>query len=492
MVDLVSAADIARALGVSRAAVSNWRRRHSDSFPQPIEMEGRRLFRAEEIEGWLKSHGIRTSGFFPHRPDNRPSGDSDARNPAIQQLTVRLAELLKAPGFLALADTPAVIVELLAKRLRDPVAWDRLIQKAANPPADAIACLLVSHGVDPSTVKDDVASLRHLLTKLDDLPSPQGDVEWAELAEKLMALLSKHAPRATGEFYTPRSVVNLMVSITKVKAGEVVLDPSCGAGSLLAGAAEVVGNRVQGSAQGNESAAMARALFGLRGIPVDIAEKPTLEAEPTKVSVVLSNPPFGRRLSAPRDSCFGRIPATTADFAWLCEAYERLEKGGRAAILMPNGTTFRRGAERHLRAAMVESGAVERIVALPAGLFAPYTGIPVTLWVLRRDAATRNVVMVDGVDLGHCADGPRRVLSENDISLLVSTRPRGRVRVVSPEEIERNGYDLTPAKYVAREVASAEDTLTERMDALERAERSARLADARVREQLKKVIGSVP
>ncbi|MFD9939161.1 N-6 DNA methylase [Nonomuraea sp. NPDC059023] len=490
---LISSADIARALGVSRAAVSNWRRRHSDTFPQAVEHDGRSLFRAEEIATWLKAHGFGTSGSFsrwlqkaPSDEGSRSGSEREARDPEVQQVTVRLARLLKSPGFRALADTPAVLVELLAKRIRDPAAWGTLTQHAASRPIDAIAPFLETHGVVPSTLKHEAASISRLLAGLDDLPSPQSDAEWAELTDLLLEMLSDHAPRSTGEFYTPRSVVDLMVSIARIKTGELVFDPSCGAGSLLVGAAEVAGDQIRGNTPWNESAAAARAMLGLRGIAADITENRAFEAAPLRASVILSNPPFGRRLSNPRDSFFGRIPAGHADFAWLCDAYEKLDIGGRAAILMPNGTTFRRGAERHLRAAMVESGAVERVVALPAGLFAPYTEIPVTLWVLRRDATTRNVVMVDGAELGHRTDGTRRTLSEDDIALLLSTAPQGRVKVVSPEEIQQNDYDLTPAKYIAREVTPVDDTLSERVDALERAERSARLADARVRMQLKR------
>jgi type I restriction enzyme M protein len=203
----------------------------------------------------------------------------------------------------------------------------------------------------------------------------------------------------------------------------------------------------------------------------------------------LSNPPFARRLDAPRDSRFGRIPAANADFAWLCDAYEQLAPGGRAAILMPNGTTFRAGAERDLRAAMVEAGAVERIIALPAGLFAPHTNIAVTLWMLRRDTSVKNVVMVDGTDLGYRVDGSRRTLSEDNIALLQSTEPHDRVRAVSLAEIRDRDYDLTPARYITRAPVPVADTLTDRLSALKQAENAAHLADTRAREQLSRIIG---
>ncbi|MFI6457976.1 N-6 DNA methylase [Streptosporangium amethystogenes] len=495
---LLSLSELAQALGVSRAAVSNWRRRHPKTFPRPVEHEGRTLFRAEEVMAWLDGRGIARPRSFPGRAMSTTSGDLahhvnglGTSDPAVDQLTARWTRLLRSPESQALADTPEVLVALMATRLRDPHAWTTLIENAATDPIEALADFLRARNFPSLALERRAApAVGLLLTALNNLRPPQDDAGWAMLTDSLLEALSELAPRMKGEYYTPREVVGLMLSTADIKANEEVFDPSCGVGSLLTRAAEVTGDGVRGNALWSQSAAAARAMLALQGISADITEDPDPRPDPLrKFSAILSNPPFARRLNAPRDSRFGRIPAANADFAWLCDAYEQLAPGGRAAILMPNGTTFRLGAERDLRAAMVEAGAVDRIIALPAGLFAPHTGIAVTLWMLRRDTAARDVVMVDGTDLGHRIDGSRRVLSEDDIALLQSTEPRDRVRVVSLEEIRDKDYDLTPARYVTREPVTIADTLTDRLDSLKQAENAAHLADTRAREQLSRIIG---
>jgi type I restriction enzyme M protein len=154
---------------------------------------------------------------------------------------------------------------------------------------------------------------------------------------------------------------------------------------------------------------------------------------------------------------------------------------------MPNGTTFRRGAERELRAAMVEAGIVERIVALPSGLF-KHTGIGVTLWVLRA-SGSQQVLVVDGTHLGYRVGGTHRGLSRDDIDLLRSPEPHGCSRLVPLAELRQQDFDLTPSRYLAREPAPLGGTLTDRLNALERAERAAREADDRARAQLSRILG---
>ncbi|WP_433498315.1 N-6 DNA methylase [Sphaerimonospora sp. CA-214678] len=495
---LLSLSEIARALDVSRAAVSNWRRRHPETFPRPVEQEGRTLFRAEEIAAWLDARGIARPPSFPSGAVTATSGDlahhataSGTSDPAVEQLTGLWARLLRSPEFQSLADAPGVLVELVATRLRDPRAWAALTERAATGPIEALASFLRAKNLPSVALQPGAAPAVHLLfAALNDLWPPRDNAGWAALTDSLLEALSEHAPWMKGEYFTPRPVVGLMLSVTEVKSGEEVFDPSCGAGSVLARAAEVAGDRVRGNALWSRSAATTRAMLALQGIHADITEDPDPRPDPLrKFSAILANPPFARRLDAPRDSRFGRIPAANADFAWLCDAYEQLAPGGRAAILMPNGTTFRSGAERDLRAAMVEAGAVERVIALPVGLFAPYTGIAVTLWMLRRGTAARDVVIVDGTDLGHRVDGSRRTLSEEDISLLRSTEPSDRVRVVSLAEIRDMDYDLTPARYITRHSTPVPDTLTDRLNTLKRAEHAAHLADARALEQLSRIIG---
>lgn len=492
---LISLADIARAAGVKPAAVSNWRRRHPDTFPRPVVQEGRELFHPDEVATWLTDRRIDRSSLLPGETEGCTYGDRfrTATGAASQVKTVEETDgswtrLIRLHAI----DAPDAILDLVATRLRDESGWAVLRADAAHDPVAAIHRFLRSHDHDPDQVGLAIGGTRaaiELLQALEATQPPATDQDWALLTENLLEALSEVSSRRALEHYTPPAIADLMLSATAIKADDRVCDPCCGTGGLLVRAAGAVSGEVRGHALLSRSARMARLALKLRGRPGLITDDaaPSMEKAPNTYQVVITNPPFALPAGgSPRTSRFGPLPARSA-MAWLCDAYERLAPGGRAAVIQPTGATFRQGMERDLRAALVMAGVVERIIALPPGLFAN-TGIAVTLWIL-SESRRQGVLMVDGTDLGHMADRSRRKLSTEDIALLGSLEPSVRSRLVGFDEIRELDYNLNPSRYVVREKASSGDSLADRLRALERAERAVWDADARAWEQLRRIIG---
>lgn len=220
-----------------------------------------------------------------------------------------------------------------------------------------------------------------------------------------------------GEFYTPRPVVRFMVQVMNPRLGETVLDPACGTGGFLVEAYDHLNRQVTNPDQrrilqrdtlfGQEAkplpymlAQMNLLLHGLEA--PQIAYGNTLERRVTeighdeRVDVILTNPPFGGEEEAGIKANF---PANmqTAETALLFLQYimrklryagHGAEQGGRAAVVVPNGTLFGDGVCAVIKEEMLKEFNLHTIVRLPQGVFAPYTDIPANLLFFQRGGPT--------------------------------------------------------------------------------------------------------
>lgn len=207
----------------------------------------------------------------------------------------------------------------------------------------------------------------------------------------------------SGEFYTPRPVVRLMVELVNPRLGETVLDPACGTGGFLAEAfdhlsrqATTVGKRKQlqrASLRGGEAkslpyllAQMNLLLHGLEAPIIDPGNALRFRlaeiGERDRVDVILTNPPFGGEEEAGILTNFpdDRRTAETA-LLFLQVIMRRLRRGGRgrAAIVVPNGMLFGDGIAARIKGDLLGSFNLHTVVRLPEGVFAPYTDIPTNL-----------------------------------------------------------------------------------------------------------------
>ncbi len=217
-----------------------------------------------------------------------------------------------------------------------------------------------------------------------------------------------------GEYYTPRAVTEFAVERVAPRLGEIVLDPACGTGGFLVGAIEHVRKndvrtpadegRLQASIRGVEKKPLPHLLavtnLIVHGIdvPAGLVHDNTL-ARPLReisgkdrVDVVLTNPPFG---GMEEDGIENNFPAElrtreTADL-FLVLIIELLKPGGRAAIVLPDGTLFGEGVKTRIKERLLRECNLHTIVRLPKGVFAPYTGIKTNLLFFTKGAPTETV-----------------------------------------------------------------------------------------------------
>ena len=310
-----------------------------------------------------------------------------------------------------------------------------------------------------------------------------------------------------GEFYTPRSVVRLLVEMLKPYKGR-VYDPCCGSGGMFVQSEKFVeehGGRIGDIAiYGQESNyttwRLAKMNLAVRGIDADIRwnnegsfhkdELPDL-----RVDFILANPPFntsdwgGDRLREDARWKFAVPPVGNANYAWLQHIHHHLAPNGAAGVVLANGSmSSAQSGEGDIRRNMVEGDAVDCMIALPGQLFYS-TQIPACLWFLARGKKPGNgwrdrrgeILFIDARKLGHMVDRTRKEFSDEDIARISGTYHAWRgqpgadsygdepgfCKAATLEEVRGHNHVLTPGRFVgAASAAAAEVAFEERFTEL--------------------------
>ena len=217
-----------------------------------------------------------------------------------------------------------------------------------------------------------------------------------------------------GEYYTPRPVTQFMVEMTAPQLGEKILDPACGTGGFLTCAIEYVRKhhvktveqeqQLQQSIYGVEKKPLPHLLCTtnmiLHGIDVptnvrhdNTLSRPLRDYGPRdRVNVIVTNPPFG---GMEEDGIETNFPATfrtreTADL-FLVLIMHLLKDGGRAAVVLPDGTLFGEGIKTRIKEQLLDTCNLHTVVRLPNGVFNPYTGIKTNLLFFTKGTPTQDV-----------------------------------------------------------------------------------------------------
>ncbi len=300
--------------------------------------------------------------------------------------------------------------------------------------------------------------------------------------------------KRAGEYYTPRSVVRLLVEMLEPYHGR-VYDPCCGSGGMFVQSAGFVaahgGTRNDIAVYGQEFTAatwrLAKMNLAIRGIEANLGDRaddsfhrdlhPDLRAD-----FVLANPPFNVSdwySDALRDDArwkYGQPPANNGNFAWIQHFVHHLAPNGVAGFVLANGSlSSKTSGEGEMRKNLVEANMVDCIVALPEKLFFN-AGIPVALWFISKNRAGNahrdrrgEVLFIDARKLGEMATRTLRVLSPDDTARIAAmyhnwrdAKPAeayenvpGFCRSASIDEIGTHDFVLTPGRYVG--AADAED-----------------------------------
>lgn len=263
--------------------------------------------------------------------------------------------------------------------------------------------------------------LRDILNKIDAIhfTSSEEVHTLSHLYESMLREM-RDASGDSGEFYTPRPVVRFMVEVTAPQLGETVLDPACGTGGFLVEAYDYLAKQVTTPTQrqqlqystlyGQEAkplpymlAQMNLLLHGLEA--PQIAYGNTLQQRLTeighfeRVDVILTNPPFGGEEEAGIKANFPPTMQTSETALLFLQYIMRklrmvgygADKGGRAAVVVPNGTLFGDGVAALIKEQLLTDFNLHTVVRLPQGVFAPYTDITANLLFFDRNGSTGDI-----------------------------------------------------------------------------------------------------
>jgi type I restriction enzyme M protein len=220
---------------------------------------------------------------------------------------------------------------------------------------------------------------------------------FSEIYEGLLKDVAGDSAGYAGEFYTQRHIIKAMVEVVQPKMGEKVYDPCFGTAGFLAGASSYIRDHTKSMSTSdlkklqNETfvgmelkpltyllGIMNMLLHRIEGARLEMAN--TLEVHSTNVPdknkyhVILSNPPYGGKLSREVQTNF-TIRSGSTEILFLQHIMANLVKGGRAAVIIPEGVLFRGGPDAKVREKLLKEFNVHTILSLPAKCFLPYTGV---------------------------------------------------------------------------------------------------------------------
>ena len=295
-----------------------------------------------------------------------------------------------------------------------------------------------------------------------------------------------------GQYYTPKSIVRLMVRMLKPFKGR-VYDPAMGSGGFFVQSEEFIeehGGKIgQISVYGQESNPttwrLAAMNMAIRGIDFDFGKRPADsflndQHKDLRADYVMANPPFNvkdwwnEKLADDPRWEYGTPPEGNANFAWLQHMLYHLAPNGSLALLLANGSmSSQAGGEGEIRKNLLEADLVECMVALPGQLFTN-TQIPACIWFLSNNKAngtktpdgkgkgdrTGKVLFIDAREKGYMKDRVLRDFKEDEIREIAQTYTNwqqdseeyedipGYCKSATLEEIRKNDYILTPGRYV--------------------------------------------
>ncbi|MCP2038337.1 class I SAM-dependent DNA methyltransferase [Chryseobacterium sp. HSC-36S06] len=342
----------------------------------------------------------------------------------------------------------------------------------------------------------DVSKLSALLDTINQI-NTIADREHDLVGRVYEYFLSKFAlaeGKGKGEFYTPKSIVNLIAELIEPFEGK-IYDPCCGSGGMFVQSVKFVnehqGNKKQISVYGQEYTGatykLAKMNLAIRGISANLGDTAADtfsndQHKDLKADFIMANPPFNQKdwraanelVDDPRWNGYD-IPSTSnANYGWILHMVSKLSENGVAGFILANGALSGDGTEKAIRKTLVENGLVEAVIILPQNMFYT-TNISVTLWIINKNKTQRTVekgtelrryrnrkdevLFMDLREMGVPFEKKFTEFSVDNIKEITSTFHNWQTDgdyenipeysyAAKTEEIKNKDYSLVPSKYI--------------------------------------------
>lgn len=350
-------------------------------------------------------------------------------------------------------------------------------------------------------------TLIELLRLFAPLPTQLEGDAFGFIYEDFLSNFAAQEGKGGGEYFTPYSIVQLIVEILEPFQGR-VFDPACGSGGMFVQCAKFVERHhdnptrklsVFGTEKTEDTVPLAKMNLALHGLSGDIRQANSYYEDPHGAvgafDYVMANPPFNvdkikkDQLAGDRRFPFGLPKADNGNYLWIQQFYAALAPTGRAGFVMANSAGDAAHSEKELRKQLVESGAVDVMIAIGSNFFYTVT-LPVTLWFLDKakigTPREDQVLFIDARHIYHQIDRAHRDFkpeqieflanivrlyrgeslntAEGSAALLAENFPDGKYvdvaglcKVATRAEIEAQGWSLNPGRYTGSATVEEDD-----------------------------------
>jgi len=337
-----------------------------------------------------------------------------------------------------------------------------------------------------------LAALLDTINNIDTTKDPKQDVV-GKVYEYFLSKFALAEGKGKGEFYTPKSIVNLIAEMIEPYRG-IIYDPACGSGGMFVQSIKFIeahhGSKKEVSIYGQEytntTYKLAKMNLAIRGISANLGEKAANtflddQHKDLKADFIMANPPFNQKdwraenelIDDPRWRGYDVPPKSNANYGWILNMASKLSENGVAGFILANGALSGGGEEYKIRRKLIENNLVEAILVLPRNLFYT-TDISVTLWILNKNKKEqtrsigdetrhyrdreKEILFMDLRQLGEPFEKKYTQFSDADIQKVTRTYHQwqtGEIENIpefcysaSFDEVAKKDFSLVPSKYI--------------------------------------------